>query len=107
MFYACSPGLNKREEPENLVPIAKMTTVVQEMVVMEAHIKSKIPSVAKFNQVMVNSGDSILTVNGITREQYKSSLKYYAQNQVDLMEIYSEALDNLNEEQALIENEKN
>lgn len=105
-FYACSPGLNKREEPENLIPKKNMISIVQEMVVMEAHIQSKIPSVSKYHKVMTNSGDSILSIHNVSRVQYESSLEFYAKNQIDLQEIYDEALDDLNKEQAVIESSK-
>ena len=95
---SCSDGIPRLEEPKNLVPRDKMIEVLKEMTKLEAHIQIHYVSVDKYNKVMINSGDSLLNSYGLTKDVFEESMEYYGSRQKVMQGIYSEVLDELNEE---------
>ena len=95
---SCSDGIPRLEEPDNLIPREQMITVLKEMTKLEAHIQIHYVSVDKYNKVMINSGDSLLKSYGISKEVFEESMEYYGSRQKEMQGIYSEVLDELNEE---------
>ena len=98
IISACSEGIKRVEEPENLIPRDKMVNIMQELVKLESHIEATYISVAKYHKVMVNSGDSLLLSFDVTLEEFDQSMEYYGSRQDEMESIYSEALDKLNKE---------
>ena len=94
------------DRPDNLIPKEKMVVIIKDLVKLEAHIKINYPSVAQFNKVMVKSGDSLLSSHKVTAEDFDESMDYYGMDQDELKDIYSEALDKLNEELGALQSEK-
>lgn len=105
LVSSCQVDLKKRDLPENLIPQDQMINVVKDMVKLEAFVQSKYPSVSKYYKVMISSGDSLLATHQVTREQYESSMKYYAANQSDLQFIYDQSLEELGKEKVKVETE--
>lgn len=97
-LIGCSSEIERRPEPENLIPKDKMIVVVREMVKLESHIQAKYTQVSTYNKVMVRSGDSLLQTFNLTKEKFESSLDYYGSRQELMEEIYTQALEDLNKE---------
>lgn len=102
-LMSCEVDLKQRIEPENLIPQDQMILVVKDMVKVEAAVQSKYPSVSKYYKVMIESGDSVLAIHNVSRDQYEVSIKYYAANQTDLQFIYDQSLEELNKEKVKLE----
>ena len=52
---------------------------------------------------MINSGDSLLHSYGLTKPVFEKSMEYYGSRQLEMEDIYSEVLDELNKELGEIE----
>ncbi len=102
-LFGCSAKIKRKPEPKNLIPKDKMVIVVREMVKLESFIQRKYVQVSAYHKTMVKSGDSLLLANNVTREEYEASIDYYGSRQEELQEIYSEALEDLNEELGKLE----
>jgi hypothetical protein len=105
VFSSCTDGIDRVEEPANLIPRDKMVNVLKELVKLEAHVQAEYVSVNQFHKVMVNSGDSLLESFEITLEEFDNSMNYYGSRQDEMMNIYSDALERLNKELADIQSE--
>lgn len=105
VFSSCmdSEGIVRLAPPESLIERDEMVNVIKEMTKLEAHVQNSYISVARYNKVMVNSGDSLLEAMGYTREAFESSLDYYGSLQDEMITIYSDALDELNHELGILQ----
>ena len=75
-----------------------MAKVMNELIKLESYIQSEYNSVAQYNMVMINSGDSLMRSYNITKEQFEESLEYYGTHQDLLKGIYDKILDDYNRE---------
>jgi hypothetical protein len=98
LFASCSDEMTVFPEPDNLIPKDTMVMVLKEMTLMESHIQSKYIHVARFQKTMLLSGNAILDKYHVTATRYEESMNYYGSHQVEMQEIYSEILDQLNSE---------
>ena len=105
LFGSCSDK-GAVDRPENLVPKDKMVEIIKDLTKLEAHIKINYPSVAQFHKVMIKSGDSLFSSHKVTAEDFDESMDYYGMNQQEMKDIYSEALDKLNQELGALQSEK-
>lgn len=97
-FSSCSEGIERLDMPDDLLSKEVMINVLGDLTKLESHIQSNYGVITEYHKVMVNSGDSLLKIHGITKEQLEQSLDYYGAQQKELEEIYSEALNRLNKE---------
>jgi hypothetical protein len=104
-FASCSDGIKRKPEPDNLIPRDHMVEAMGELIKLESYIQGKYPSVAQYNKVMINSGDSLLGTFNITKDQFEASLEYYGSRQDVMKGIYDEILDGLNKEQGQLTTE--
>lgn len=103
---ACSRGIKRPDAPEDLVPRDKMINVLTEMVKLEGHVQNRYQQVTKYYKVMVNSGDSLLKAHNLSKEQFESSMDYYAARQDEMTEMYQEVMEKLNSELGELETKK-
>lgn len=103
MLVSCAQGINRIEEPDQLIPRDKLVHVLEEMIKLEMYIKQRYVSVNQFHKVMTNSGDSLLKAEGLTFEEFDKSMSYYGSRQEVMKGIYSEVLENLNKELGALE----
>lgn len=105
VIASCSRSIERVPKPDNLVPRDKMVTVLKEMMKLESHIQNQYGQVSVYHKVMVRSGDSLLSTFQLDRETYEASLDYYGSRQDEMRGIYSESLQQLNEELGNLESE--
>ncbi|MDX2361008.1 MAG: DUF4296 domain-containing protein [Crocinitomicaceae bacterium] len=98
LMASCTDGINRFDEPDNLIPRDKMVEIMTDLVKLEAHIQSEYVSVARFHKVMSNSGDALLEEYDITLDQFDKSIDYYGTRQDEMQSIYNDALNLLNKE---------
>ncbi|GAB5416215.1 MAG: hypothetical protein Crog4KO_12010 [Crocinitomicaceae bacterium] len=98
LFASCSPGVARKEAPDNLIKKDKMVEVLTELMKLEGHVSVKYIQVPKYKGVMKASADSLFKAEGITAKQFEKSYDYYAYQQKDLRIMYEKVLDNLNHE---------
>ncbi len=106
-LFSCKETIDRKSAPDNLIPKEKMTTILTEMIKIESFIQSQYVQPAKYHKVMTQSGDSLLKSFNVTRDQYESSLEYYASYQEELKLMYEESLDELNKELGELQSDKN
>jgi hypothetical protein len=102
-FASCSPGVDRKEAPENLVKKDEMVNVLTELMKLEGHASLQYVQVTRYDKMIDASADSLFKVNGITAKQFETSFDYYAHQQEDLKEIYDAVLDRLNHEMTDLE----
>jgi hypothetical protein len=98
VLASCSDGIKRKPEPDNLIPREQMVETMSELIKLESYIQGKYPSVAQYNKVMINSGDSLLGTLNVTKDQFEASLEYYGSRQDVMKGIYDEILDDMNKE---------
>ncbi|MBB78232.1 MAG: hypothetical protein CL844_04450 [Crocinitomicaceae bacterium] len=97
-IFSCSDSIEGKVKPNNLIPSDKMAKVMNELNKLECYIQGEYNSVAQYNMVMINSGDSLMRSFNITKEQFEESLEYYATHQDLLKGIHDKILDDYNRE---------
>ena len=105
VIASCSRSIERIPEPKKLIPRDKMVTVVKEMMKLEAHIQATYGQVSMYHKVMVNSGDSLLSTYKLDRKTFEASLDYYGSRQDEMQDIYSESLEQMNEELGKLDSE--
>jgi len=98
VFISCSDGIERKPKPDNLIPREQMINTMGELIKLESYIQGKYPSVAQYNKIMINSGDSLLKMLNVTKDQFEVSLEYYGSRQELMKGIYDEILDGFNKE---------
>jgi len=98
VFISCSDGIERKPKPDNLIPRKQMINTMGELIKLESYIQGKYPSVAQYNKIMINSGDSLLKMLNVTKDQFEVSLEYYGSRQELMKGIYDEILDGFNKE---------
>lgn len=98
VLASCSDGVTRKPKPDNLIPREQMVEAMSELIKLESYIQGKYPSVAQYNKVMINSGDSLLGTFNINKDQFEASLEYYGSRQDVMKGIYDEILDGMNKE---------
>ncbi len=104
-LVACSRSIERLPAPDNLIPREKMVTVLKEMLKLESHIQNQYGQVSIYYKVMEHSGDSLLSTFQLDREAYEASMDYYGSRQEEMKAIYSESLEQMNEELGELESE--
>ncbi|MFK7783885.1 MAG: DUF4296 domain-containing protein, partial [Crocinitomicaceae bacterium] len=93
-------------EPKNLIPKKKMVSVIKEMMILESHVQATYGQINRYYKVMQKSGDSLLATFELDRETYESSIDYYGSRQEEIKGIYTEALEQMNEDLGKLESNK-
>lgn len=105
VISSCSRSIERIPEPENLIPRDKMVTVLKEMMKLEAHVQANYGQVSMYYKVMERSGDSLLSMYNLDRVSFESAMDYYGSRQDEMKKIYTESLDQMNEELGKLEAE--
>lgn len=98
VLTSCTQGLEKPTAPEDLIARDKMVVLIKDLVKLEGHMQNKYSRVDRFYKTLDNSGKELLKENGISSDQFERSMKFYAQDQEEMAEMYGEALNLLNQE---------
>lgn len=106
LFASCSPGVDRKPAPDNLIKKDKMVEVLTELMKLEGHANAKYGQVSKYEKLMTASADSLFKAEGVTAKQFDVSYEYYAHQQEELRNMYEKVLDNLNHEVTELELEE-
>ncbi|MDC3253122.1 DUF4296 domain-containing protein [Crocinitomicaceae bacterium] len=102
-FSACSPGIDRVPEPKGLIDRQELIPLLTEMTKLEGHVTQKFNTINKYHKIMTSTGDSLLEAYGFTNAQFEASMDYYISRQEEMISIYDQVLENLNEELGKIE----
>ena len=108
IFAACSSNedvIARIPKPENLIPKEKFKEVLTDLIKLEGHVEAQYGTVAKYNQLMITSGDSLLAKYDLDKETFEASMEYYGSHQKEMMQLYDDILDELNKELGDLESE--
>ena len=103
LFSACTDGVPRYEEPQNLIPREKMVELLSELTKLEAHIQNTYQTIDKYHNSVRLTGDSLLKAKGYSYEEFDESMGYYSSRQDEMIEIYSDVLNQLNKDLGEIE----
>jgi hypothetical protein len=84
------------DQPKDLLPIDSFTTVLRDLLVLEAHIQGKYVQLHHYSDIMIESADSLFADYGMTADRFERSLMYYGQQQDLLDSMYTQIIDTLN-----------
>jgi hypothetical protein len=99
-IYSCK---QKTQIPSNLLDEDKMVEIITQLEITQAYfkIKSVSPdSISSTNHYQKQQFDSIFKQHNISYEAFNNSLMYYASEPNKIMEIYSQVVVSLSEQQA-------
>lgn len=97
-FASCATEIKRLDEPDNLIPKEKMTTILTEFTKLEAYVQSEYVTPARYHKLMIKSGDSLLQSYGESKASFEASIDYYGSRQKEMSEMYEEVLERLNKE---------
>lgn len=95
LFAACNPREIVIDKPKDLIPKDSLTSLLTDLVVLEAHIQSKYMQLNNYTEIMSKSGDSLLKKHGLTYDRFQSSMMYYGQLPHTMDTIYTNVIDTL------------
>tara|TARA_B110000285_G_scaffold137087_1_gene153543 strand:+ start:2769 stop:3119 length:351 start_codon:yes stop_codon:yes gene_type:complete len=100
LFLAsCSSSeIGSVDEPDHLINRNKLTTVLVEMVKLEAYVESEYKTVTVYSEIMKKSADSLLNAYDITNKDYEENMEYYGAQHGLMQDINSDVLDELTKE---------
>lgn len=105
-LVGCSPSIDRKEAPDNLIKEKEMVEVMTELMKLEGHVQTKYTQLTQYYKVIDNSADSLFKAHGYTAKQFQQSFEYYADQQGELLKIYQQVLDNLSKELVELELEE-
>jgi hypothetical protein len=74
LLFSC----NEDKLPEGILPLDKMSSLVEDISVLEAHFQSQFGVPSQYKAALDKSVTSILEKESCSREKFKKSLRYYA-----------------------------
>ena len=104
-FSSCSYELEFVEEPKDLIPKDTFELVLEDMMLLEAYIKTQKSNVHEYYKSMPKSAELIFDKYNVDSSQYISSMDYYAQKQEVLLEMYTNIQDRVVIEAVEVEEE--
>jgi hypothetical protein len=81
------------EEPKDLIPKDTFELVLEDMMLLEAYIKTQKSNVHEYYMSMPKSAELIFDKYEIDSSRYIRSMDYYAQKQEILFEMYNNIQD--------------
>lgn len=94
-----SCGNSSDEIPRKIIPIQEFTAILKDIHLIEAkHDLLKIRNATYNDALLKHDYDSIYTKHNIIDSKFKMSLEYYAERPVYLENIYSDILNQIDEE---------
>jgi hypothetical protein len=105
VFSSCSYELEFVEEPDDLIPKDTFELVLEDMMLLEAYIKTQKSNVHEYYKSMPKSAELIFEKHNIDSTRYISSMDYYSHKQEVLLEMYSNIQDRVVIEAVEVEEE--
>lgn len=93
IFSSCKYELEFAEAPDDLIPKDTFELVLEDMMLLEAYVKTQKSNVHNYHKSMPKSAELIFQKHNIDSSRYISSMDYYAQKQELLLEMYTNIQD--------------
>lgn len=82
LFYfsllLCLCACNQTSVPEGILPLEQMSSLVEEITILETHYQSKFGVPSQYKKALDQSVSDVLQKAKCSREKFKKSLEYYA-----------------------------
>ncbi len=95
VLASCEARSISIDAPDDLIPRDSFTHVLTDLVVLEAHVQGKYVQLNNYTQIMIASGDSLLSKHGVDYDRFQSSLLYYGKFPDQMEEILTQISDTL------------
>lgn len=106
IFSSCSYNLEYVEAPDDLIPKDTFELVLEDMMLLEAYVKTQKSNVHEYYKSMPKSAELIFEKHNIDSSRYISSMDYYSQKQEILLEMYTNIQDRVVIEAVEVEEEE-
>lgn len=102
LFVACS---GEEQLPADILPMDKMVQITADVELLEAYLVSVKKSNAP-DSVAEQQYELLLSKHELSKEEYRKSMKYYMDDRVQLRELYTKVLEELNAREAELKLDK-
>lgn len=97
ILFSCQESrLEENPIPVNLIPQDTFQYVLQDLVVLEAHVQNKYKSIPNYYKILKREGQEIFKKYKLDSTRFDASFEYYGKEQEILSEIYTKISDSLN-----------
>lgn len=72
-----------------------MISILKDLVLIEGHLSITYKQIQSYHKIMIASSREVFRKHGITKNDYEKSFDYYAADQEEITQIYSEVLNEL------------
>ncbi len=99
ILVLCSCGEKKTDalsQPTDLIDKAEYISILVELEILEAHFQRQYARVDLYHKSLDSSSYYIFEEHGVTKNQFKESMNFYASNPDSLYAIYEATLDSIN-----------
>lgn len=103
---SCTYELEFVDEPGDLIPRDTFELVLEDMMLLEAYVKTQKSNVHEYYKSMPKSAELIFDKHNVDSSRYISSMDYYSQKQEILLEMYSNIQDRVVIEAVEVEEEE-
>lgn len=97
-LFSCQQEIKQRTAPKDLISETEMVAIVKDLVLIEGHIAITYKQIQSYHQILTASSSEVFKSHSVSKRRYKRSFEYYASDQKKLTKIYSDVLNDLNEE---------
>lgn len=106
VFSSCSYELEFVEEPKDLIPKDTFELVLEDMMLLEAYVKTQKSNVHEYYKSLPKSAELLFNKYEIDSARYIRSMDYYTQKQEILLEMYNNIQDRVVIEAVEVEEKK-
>ncbi len=106
IFSSCSYDLEFVEAPDDLIPKDTFELVLEDMMLLEAYVKTQKSNVHEYYKSLPKSAELVFDKYNIDSSRYISSMDYYSQKEEVLLEMYTNIQDRVVIEAVELEEEQ-
>jgi hypothetical protein len=108
LLFSCKDSKITDSNNSNEIITRDLTiSVLEELVLVETHLQSKYHMLVNYQDALTKSRDSILKSKNLNLTQFNKSFEFYAKSDKELIKVYEDMLNNLNEKSAKVSSTKN
>ena len=93
VLFSCK---SEEKIPDEIIPQKEFTHLLFQVQLMESYCQNKYVRPDLYKDILHKSVDSLLTLEGYSEEEYKTSFEYYTHRPKLMFTIYEAVLDSMN-----------
>jgi hypothetical protein len=98
LLSACQLSSNSEKNTSKLIHKDTLVSVLRELMLVESHVQFMYGQVSIYKDVMKESGLAILKKHALKEDRFDYTMNYYGTHQAELITLYKQVLDSLNQQ---------